>query len=58
MEVAKRTLVQTYRVDDVTGLKVLRSDKNLLRSLIALGLASVDGDVHALRREMIIVTYR
>ena len=51
-------LIHPYRVNDVTGLKVLRSDENLLRSLIALGLAGVDGDVHALRREMIIVTYR
>ena len=51
-------LVPTYRVNDVTGLKVLRGDENLLRSLIALGLARVDGDVHAFRREVIIVTYR
>lgn len=47
-----------HRVDDVASFEVFGGDEDLLRGLIAFEFAGVDGHVHALGREVIIITYR
>lgn len=51
-------LKRTHRVDDVANFKIFGGNEDLLRGLIALGFTGVDGDIHALGREVIVITYR